>query len=89
MKADLIKVNFDIANFEFSPVDKSQDLFQAIRIKDLELYNLKVALTQEKSDLNDDLGQLIQKRTKLQNELNELNEKLRTQNPRKILILKS
>ncbi|CCG21349.1 hypothetical protein CORT_0A09640 [Candida orthopsilosis Co 90-125] len=82
VKADLIKVNFDIANFDFSPVDKSQDLFQAIRIKDSELYNLKVALTQEKSDLNDDLGQLIQKRTKLQNELNELNEKLENPEPK-------
>ncbi|KAG5417293.1 hypothetical protein I9W82_004926 [Candida metapsilosis] len=81
-KVALIEINSAISNYQFSPIDKSQDLLEVIRTRNSELYNLKLDITQENSDLRDSLSSLIQKRTKLQNELNELTEKLENPEPK-------
>ncbi|KAI5950032.1 hypothetical protein KGF57_004542 [Candida theae] len=81
-KVALIDINSAIADYEFSPIDKSQDLLEAVRTRNSELYNLKLDITQENSDLRDSLSSLIQKRAKLQNELNDLTEKLENPEPK-------
>ncbi|KAI5954145.1 hypothetical protein CANMA_004984 [Candida margitis] len=83
INAELIENSSSIANYEFSPIDKSQDLLQAIHTKSQELFHLKVDINKERDDLNVALNQLHLKSARLRNELNEINEKLENPEPNK------